>query len=243
MSIPDVVGLPGLREARIADQRRILRQGDYTYLAGGGVIDGSKSRDSGNTGYLAHLRAGLPLGKLTSGGKYVPAILGVLTGAEIATATSVTVSPAQAVEIQRRVGSTGTLRFVGPPSAAGTVATFTETFSAINTTTGVITCSALDAALIAGSFVCADDGSAYPITFVPESTTHGWAIHVQDREGVDQDVPLDRLPIAGVIDSSQLLLWPSDTSLQNWITGQLNGETTDTGLGKGRGKFVQDNVY
>lgn len=243
MTIENVIGMPGLRDARVADQRRILRQGDYTYLAGGGVIDGALARDSGNTGYLTTLRAGTLLGKITSGGKYAPAILGVSTGAEIATATTVTVSAAQATEIVRRVGATGTLLFIGPPSAAGTVAAFTETYSAVDTATGIITCSALDAALIAGSFVCANDGSAYPMTFVPESTTHGWGIEVQDRDGNDLDVPLDRLPIAGVIDSSQLLLWPTDTSLQSWITGQLNGETTDTGLGKGRGKFVQDYVY
>ena len=237
MSIPDVAGLPGLRSARTAEHRRIIKQGLYTYLAGTATIDASLSRDSGNTGYLYVLRPGLLMGKITSSGLWAPSILGVMANAESSAGTSVDVSAAQAVEIVRRVGSTGTLRFVGPPTANGTVATFTETYSAVNTSTGEITVSGLDADLVAGSFVCANDGSQLPRSFVPE-TVGDWGIDVQDKDGNDVDCQFIP-PVAGVIDASQLIFWPSDTSLQAWIKDQLNG----TNGGAGSGKFVFDSDY
>ena len=46
---------------------------------------------------------------------------------------------AQAVELVRRVGASGDLYITGPPTAAGTVAQITKAYSAVNTTTGVIT--------------------------------------------------------------------------------------------------------
>jgi hypothetical protein len=108
---------------------------------------------------------------------------------------------------------------VGPPTANGPVATFTETISAINTTTGVLTVSGLNADLIAGSFVCLDDGSYIPRTFIPD----GYPIQVVDSTGTAFDVPFPLVPTAGIIDVSQFLpAWPSDTSLQAWIKAQLN---------------------
>lgn len=233
MSLPGYVpGMPGVRTAQSAAHRIVFLQGDWTSnLAQGRIIDGSKSRDSGNTGDLDVLRPGLLMGKITSSGKYAPSILGIMTQAQVATDTSVTVSAAQAVEIVRRVGSTGTLRFVGPPTAAGTVATFTETYSAVNTTTGVITVSGLDADLIAGSFVCANDGTYLPLMPIPD----GYGIKATDTDGTTSlDVPFPVTPIAGVIDSSLILpAWPSDTSLQDWIRDKMNLY----------GKFVFDHGY
>jgi len=222
MSLPGYVpGMPGMRTAQSAAHRIVFYQGNWDSDLGlGRIIDGSKSRDSGNTGDLDVLRPGVLMGKVTASGKYAPSIIGVTTGAVSATGTSVTVSAAQAVELVRRVGATGTIRLVGPPSAAGTVATFTETYSSVNTTTGVITCSSLNADLIAGSFVCADDGSYLPLTLIPD----GYGVKVTDTDGsTNLDVPFAPFPIAGVITSSQLLpAWPSDTSLQEWVRDKLN---------------------
>lgn len=233
MSLPGYSpGMPGMRTALAATHRVVFLQGDWhSGLAQGRIIDGSKSRDSTNTGDLDVLRAGLLMGKITASGKYAPSIIGVMQSAAISTATAVTVSPAQAVEIVRRVGATGTLRFVGPPTAAGTVATFTETYSAVDTTTGIITCSGLDAALIAGSFVCANDGTYLPLAPIPD----GYGVKVTDVDGTTSlDVPYPLLPIAGVINSSELLpAWPSDTSLQDWLREKLNLY----------GKFVLDHGY
>jgi len=159
------------------------------------------------------------MGRITTGGLYAPSILGVLQGAVSATDTTFSVSVAQAVEIDRRIGQTGTLTLVGPPTAGGTVATFTETFTVVDTTTGAITCSALDADLIAGSFVGHNDGSQIPRTFIDDS----FGEKVTDVDGTSIDVQFPLLPLTGIIDSSQILpVWPSDTSLQQWIVDQLN---------------------
>lgn len=213
-------GIPGVRSQRTATPRKIFASDDARFLPNSLLIDGSKSRDTGNTGDLEVLRAGLLMGKITSGGKYAPAIIGVTTGAVSATGTAVTVSAAQAVELVRRVGATGTIRLVGPPTANGTVATFTETYSAVNTSTGEITCSALNADLVAGSFVCADDGSYLPLTMQGKED----GVKVTDEDGVNvTSVPFEKFPIGGLLESANLIPWPSDTSLRAWIFANLNG--------------------
>lgn len=232
MSYLYVAGGPGVRSARTADFRRVFLQSNQEYLSVGRWIDGTKAGDPGNTSDTDKLRAGLIMGKITSGGKYATCILGVLQNAESATGTSIDVTVAQAVEIDRRIGQSGTLTLVGPPSAAGTVATFTETFSAVNTSTGEITVSALNADLIAGSFVMHNDGSETPVTFLPD----GYPIKVSDPDGTRRsDIEFPKMPISGVIDSSQLIDWPSDTSLQAWLVGQLNAAAG--------GQYVFDHRY
>ena len=137
--------LPGVASDRDAAYRQILTTIDGRRLLPGGVIvDGSESRDPLNTGDVDVLRAGLLMGKITSGGKYSPAVLGVLTAAYANDAlTEVTVSVATAVELVRRIGTSGTFNVTGPPTAAGTVRVITVTYSAVDTATGVITVTAL----------------------------------------------------------------------------------------------------
>lgn len=215
-------GMPGVSAERISKHRVVTSDGYLEFLPGGLILDGAKVRDPANPDYSSlgsaaqrRLRAGLLMGEVTASGKYANSIIGVSQGAIIATATSITVTAAQAVELVRRVGTTGTIRLVGPPTAAGVVATFTETYSAVDTGTGVITISAADAALIAGSFICANDGTYLPTTFLPD----GWEIIVPEDS---TDLPFEKPPIRGNIDSSKLLEWPSDTSLQAWIRTNLN---------------------
>lgn len=210
--------LPGIGSARTAAFRNVLWGTEGKILKPQGVIvDGSKSRDSGNTGDLATLRCGLLMGRIAASGKYAPSILGVLAADAAGSATSVTVAAAQAAEIVRRVGATGTLRFVGPPTAGGTVATFTETYSAVNTSTGAITCSALDAALKAGSLVCADDGTYLPRIIQGKED----GLKVTDQDGVDFDTYLADAIIGGLVDFSQLIEASSEASVQAWIKAQL----------------------
>lgn len=226
-----VPGLGGFRAAKTAAHRIVFRQGTMeSFLAQGKIINGSLSRDSGNTGDLDVLRPGLLMGRITASGKYAPSLIGVLTQAEIATATTVTVSAAQAVELVRRIGLTGTLRFTGPPTAAGVVATFTETYSAVDTVTGIVTVSALDAALIAGSFLVPNDGSQIPQTLIPD----GYGVKTTDTDVISLDVPFAEMPIAGVIEAGQVILWPTDTSLRQWIVDQLAA---------GTGKFIWSHKY
>lgn len=225
-------GLPGVLDYDGTLHRNVFKGGLWEpYLPGGKVIAGTYSGDPGNTPDTRVLRAGLLMGKRTSDNKYAPSVIGVTTGAVSSGGTTVTVSAAAAAEIVRRIGATGTIRLVGPPTAAGTVATFTETYSAVNTTTGAITCSSLNADLVAGSFVCADDGSYLPLTLIPD----GWGVRVYNlATSTNRDEPFAKMPVGGIILAERILpVWPSDASLRDWIRDKLNAN----------GKFVLDYSY
>ena len=118
------IGVPQLGSARTAQDRRVLlTRSGAIYMPGNKIIDGSKGRDPLNTGDVDVLRAGLMMGKITSGGKYAPAVIGPLTVAydSSAAGTQVTVSTATATELLRRIGATGTFNLTGPPDANGVV--------------------------------------------------------------------------------------------------------------------------
>lgn len=137
-------GRPGIGTAQLAQRRNVSRNGALDYYPAGGVIKGSKARDPGNSAYSTRaLRAGLLVGKITSGGYWANSVLGLSQGALAVGATTINVPVATAVEIVRRIGTSGTFKLTGPPTAAGVVKTLTVTFSAVNTTTGDITITAL----------------------------------------------------------------------------------------------------
>lgn len=213
-------GMPGISAEKVAKHRTVTADGYLSFLPGG-VILSDVTRDPDNPDYAAdgaaaqrRLRSGLLLGKVTASGEWANSVIGALQGAVAAAATSITLTEAQAVELVRRVGSSGTLLLTGPPAAAGTVATQTVTYSAVNTTTGVVTVTALAAAAVAGSFVGANDGSQTPRSFLSD----GWELPMPESG----DMPLDKLPLSGNIDASKLLPWPADTSLQQWVRDKIN---------------------
>lgn len=232
----DVPGLPGMRAPRTASHRRVLRQGDYTFLAGGKTIAGGCSRDTGNTSYVDRLRAGLLMGLISSVvnslgtvGHYAPSILGVTTNAEAVGSTSIEAAAAVITELVRRCGASGTFTLVGPPSAAGVVASETVTYSAASGTT--ITVTAIVNAYIAGSYIMPTDGSQTPLTFIPD----GYELKTTDLDGASVNVDFPQVPVSGVVDASQLINWPSDASLRSWVINRLNDAPA--------GKFVFDHVY
>jgi len=138
-------GTPGISSQYTAGFRSVWGSAnDKQYKPGMHTINGSLSRDNTNTGNLDFLQAGLLMGKITSTGKYATSILG-LTGTAYASGTTLNVAASTAVEIARRIGTSGTFKVTGPPSAAGTVRTATVTFSAVNTSTGDVTITALGA--------------------------------------------------------------------------------------------------
>lgn len=135
-----IVGLPGFGSVRTSAHRLIFRDAQISgFLSGGKIISGAASRDPGNTGNLDVLRSGLIMGKITSGGKYAPSILGVTTGALLTGGTTVSASAATVTELVRRIGATGTFKITGPPAASGTVRTLTATYSAASGTSITIT--------------------------------------------------------------------------------------------------------
>lgn len=218
-------GPPGVQAAVSTANRILFLNRSEIFLPGGRLIDGSKARDTGNTADLGVLRPGLLMGKITTGGKYAPAVIGITSGAYTSGGTSLTVSLAQAVELVRRIGASGTGYVIGPPTANGVVATTALTYSAVDVTTGIITCTSLGVNKVAGSFVCADDGSQVPITFIPDQFAGGGAgIQVVDAFGASvSSVDFPALPIWGIVDATQFLpAWPTDTSLQAYITSNLS---------------------
>ncbi len=143
-------GMPGASAERIAKHRTVSADGYLTFLPGGRILDGPKTRDPDNPDYPTNvlgqssLRAGLLLGKIAATNKYANAVIGVTAGALAAGGTTITISAAEAVELNRRLALSAatTFKLTGPPVASGVVRTNTITFSAINTTTGVVTITA-----------------------------------------------------------------------------------------------------
>lgn len=129
----------------------VLSDGSAAYKVGGGVILNSKARDPGNTPDITVLRTGTLMAKNTTTNRYGVWSMGVSTAAILGTATTLNVSAASATELVRRVGSTGTFRLIGPmvatataiPAAANAVRAVTVTYSAVNTSTGDITITAI----------------------------------------------------------------------------------------------------
>ncbi len=225
-----VPGVPSANNNRTATWRQVVLA-DPVFLAGKSlIIRGALSRDPLNTNDLDVLRAGMVMGKITSGGKYAPAIIGALATAHNSsgtTRTSLTVPAAVAVEIVRRLGSAATLNIIGPPTANGTIATETVTYSAVNVSTGVITVTDLSNDYVVGSLIQPVDGSQIPLFIIG----NGYGLKVTDRDDIDIDVDWAEPVAGGEIDASQILNYGSDTTVQTWIKAKLNasGDTTEAG--------------
>ncbi len=233
MSLPGFVsGEPRIGTTFQATHRIVFRDHQITgALSLGRIIDGTLTRDPDNTGATTVLRAGLVMGKVTTSGKYSNAIIG-LTNAAYAGGTSLTLTTQAAAELSRRVGSSGTFTIVGPAAANGPVQTEVVTYSSLVLATGVVTVTALANTYISGSFVGPNDGSQHPRTFLPD----GYGITVLDSDmttAIDQ--PFPTMPIAAVVESAQLINWPTDTGLQSWLVGELKEQ-----LG---GLFVFDHAF
>ena len=211
--------LPGPGTAVTSDTRVVVLA-DAEYLVRGVIVDGSLSRDPLNTGDVDYLRAGMVLGRITATSLYAPSILGVSTVAYSntgSTNTNLYVSAYTATEIVRRIGTSGTFKLTGPPSAAGTVAVSTVTYSAVNTTSGLITVTAIGANKIAGAWVQPTDGSETMKCLIG----NGSPLRVTDADDSDIDVELSNPVIGGQIDSSQIINYPSDTSMITYIEDAL----------------------
>ncbi len=206
---------PGVAAKRTATPRNILLSEESKQLLPGGVVlDGSDSRDPLNTGDIDVLRAGIVLGKKTSGGLYVPSIIGVLASAydkDASFSTVMTVAASTVTELVRRVGSSGTFTIVGPPTSAGTVATEVVTYSAASSTTITVTAAAAD--YYTGSFIMDTDGSQTPLAILGSD----YGVKVTDDDGTSIDPLAPEVLIGGLVDSSQIVNYPSDASLKAWL--------------------------
>lgn len=217
-----ITGLPGYRTAVDYTPRRVRKSSQgVTYLEGGVVIDGTRSGDAGNTGYVDVLRPGKIMCKRSSGGKYRNYIIGKTTASYTGTGTvtSLTVSAATATELARLIAATGasvTALLVGPPSAAGTVAETALTVSAASGTTLTVADMSVDK--VTDSLIVVDDAVAGSLCLVDDDDF----IKCSDELGTRVDQHFARPLIGGNLDTSQILDWPADTSTITWLKGKLN---------------------
>lgn len=239
MPVFPFVGPPGVKTARRVSFRTVFKgQGVYAALPGGGYIDGDQSGDAGNGSDTRVLRAGTIMGKITATGLYAPSFVGALASAYTSGGTTLTVSAAEAVELDRLVGQSGTAELVavGAPTATGTVAVTDITHSAINTTTGAITVSDLGVDKTAGTLIAVKDGRQTPVWFIGDNYPSG--IKVVDIDGVNVAlVQVSEIPVAGIVYFSQLLpaVGTTNTTLRTHIAQALS-----TLIG---GKFIFDYGY
>ena len=221
--------LPGVREQQSARHRRVSIGHEQMLPGSLAIISGQHSRDVSNTAAPWLLRPGLLIGRISATGLYAASILGALGSAYDGEGTESNVTTAVAEEVERRAGSTGTLRLVGPAEAGGEVNEQTFTMTAIDTEAGTITLSeSLEDGAIAGALLTAADGSGDPRSFIPD----GSGVRVVDNNRTDIEAPLPVLPVGGVVESERLIPWPEETSLRDWIVRKL------TARGAGRFTFT-----
>jgi len=81
-----------------------------------------------------------------------------------------------------------------------------------------VTTAASDPRFVAGSLICPTDGSELPIAIQGDP----WGLRVLDDDGNSTDATFAKALVGGVIDTSKLINYPTDTSLITWLQNQLN---------------------
>jgi hypothetical protein len=226
----DITGLTGYRTERTAEYRRVRTtdQGAQ-WLPGGVAISGSLSGDAGNTGNVDVLRPGKIMVKAASGGLYRNFIIGKTTAAYVDNDTTLTVGAATATEIARLIVVTGAavdLAFIGPPSAAGTVAATAISVTAASGTT--LTIADLNLAKVTDSLLALPAAGYTAGTFC--IVDDGTGIKLSDKDGNRINQPFPRPLIGGYVDESQILDWPADTSTVTYLKGLLNAAASGYGF-------------
>jgi hypothetical protein len=214
-------GKPGVLLNLTATPREVFYSGRdrAQFVAAPVTIDGTLTSCPSNAPYIFQILAGTLLGRVTATKKYASSVLGQSTSATAGSATTVQTDVNTAAEIVRRIGASGTFKLTGPPAASGTVATQVVTYTAVNTSTGAITCSATSAAAVSGSLIQPTDGSETILTLV----TDLYGIKVTDQTNVNRvDVFDPRLLLGGGTINSQLIVnYPSDSSLQAYVKAAI----------------------
>jgi len=190
---------------------------DVTTVRGGGVIDGANSRDATQSNPV-YLGAGMPLGRLTSGGRYAPSVIG-LGEAYTSGGTTLTTTPAAAAELVRRIGLTGTFNLKGIVS--GAVASNQVTYSAVNTTTGAITITNIGVTYAADSWIQPEDGSETVVTIYNGSNEGFPQRMTREVDGTDVNT---RLPvaIAALVIEANVTFWPAAGVFRTALRTELN---------------------
>lgn len=139
--ITQISAMPGIGTTQESAYKRVLWTAEgRRYVPGGRVLSGVASRDPFNTTDVTCIQGGTLVGQITSVvttgetiGHYAPSVIGQVGIAYNGSTTLKLFTAAQATELVRRCGSTGTFTVTGPPTAAGTVRSLTATYSAVGT--------------------------------------------------------------------------------------------------------------
>lgn len=230
MSIGSIAGKPGVQTTYTATPRELFygNRQDARFIPGPVTIDGTASGNAANSPYVWNLWAGQAVGKVTATGNYATSILGSTTAAVISGATTVTTSAAVATELVRRGGASGTFTLTGPPTAAGTVAATVITYSAVNTTTGVITCTATAVAKVTACWIQPVDGSETIVTFL----TAPYGLKVIDSmftTRVDAFAK-DLWAGGGIVNIGSIVNYPADASLKTYLKAAIRLNVPNAGF-------------
>lgn len=182
------------------------------------IVDASKVYNFQNLPYWWLLYAGTLIGKETANNFYAPSIIGQTTVAYTSGGTSLTVAPGTATAIVNRIGQSGTFITQGPPAAAGTNALITTTFSAVNTTTGVITVTSLGANMVSGALIQPTDGSQTPLGMICDTT----GVKFTDWTNLNLvNNYVARMAIGGIVNTNLVCNFPADISIRAALQAQL----------------------
>jgi hypothetical protein len=223
-------GLPGVFSNTGQAQPRKFFWSDSDkakYVAGPCTLDMTGGNGQ-NQPYNWILFSGMPLGIITSTtnggsvGNFAPSIIGTVQNAYTSGGTSLTIDTGGATELNRLIGGNGTFTLTSAPSANGAVASVVQTsvtYSAVNTSTGVITVTNIGANVIAGSWIGAPDGRATIKTLLAD-----------DYNQSLYDLWSNRLSVfcskiwngGGVVDTGNIWpAYPTDTGLQAYLKAQI----------------------
>jgi hypothetical protein len=221
-SVPN--GKPGVLPTYSAIPREVFLANKQfaQFVASPVTIDGTLSSNPLNAPYTWLLWAGTAMGRVSATGKYANSILGTTTAAYAhggGSNTTLTTDVNTAAEIVRRIGSSGTFKLTAPPAAGGTVATQVVTFSAVNTTTGAITITALGADAISGALIQPTDGSESIVTLLCDT----WGKKISDQLNATRVDVLEAqlLAAGGTINTAVIVNYPTDPSLKAWIKSSI----------------------
>lgn len=135
---------PGVGAAQTASHANVFRNGESVYMyPAGGTLDGANARDPGNPDTPLVLRPGLMLGQVGATRKWANSFPGgPLQAALGGGGTTLSLLPAFAAELLRRVGGSGAVTVTGPAYPGGPARQLTAAFTAVNPLAGAVTISA-----------------------------------------------------------------------------------------------------
>lgn len=227
-----IAGLPGIKTSRTATPRDVLMTDQGVVLRPSSlVIESGEARDPDNTGNVDVLRGGLILSRNDTGGAYVSTIIG-LTGASISgTGTSLTLTTQAATELLRRYGTSGTAEFAIIGSTAGGSGDEDEVptmevldHSAINTSSGVVTISAITNGFPSGSLIIAGEAVQNEAN---GQLTHTyvlidrWGIKVTDEDGNSITTALAQPLESGMLNTARIINYPANIVMKRWLKSEL----------------------